>query len=313
MTDMQSQERTEPLVSIVIPTRNGARRLPIVLDALSRQTLPRDRFEIVVGDDGSTDDTTHVAESYPGVRVVQARPGVGCPGMSNRIVAASSAPVIAFTDDDTVPAPDWLERGLARLEASRDGLVAGHVELSLSDPPSLAELVDLGRGYLDQESYAAEGYAATANAWVRRDVLERLGGFDERLLSQGHDRDFGERATLAGLRFEYAADVVVQHPARARARDLARVSFRQGRNFPEFRRHSVGRLRELRPAYRQLRYLRPWGSVWGLARVRHRGYGRGLREPLGMWLMQYACLQLPLAAGSALADARELRARLASR
>jgi GT2 family glycosyltransferase len=298
------------LVSVVIPTRNGARRLPIVLEALSRQTLPREHFEVVVVDDASEDETTTVATAHPLARAVRSDRPLGAPGASNMGVRAASASVIAFTDDDTVPAADWLERGLERLAASESGLVAGRIELSLDDPPTAAALVDLGRGYLDQENYVAEGFGATANLWARRDVLEEFGCFDERFLGQGHDRDFGERALLAGRPIGFAGDVIVQHPARSRARDLARVSFRLGRGYPELRNHSVGRLRDLQPPYRRLVFFRPWRRIWGLRRVEARGYRPGVRQRLGMRALQYCCLQLPLVAGSVVGEVRERRRRV---
>jgi GT2 family glycosyltransferase len=298
----------ELLVSVVIPTRNGGSRLPIVLDALTRQTLPRERFEVVVADDASEDDTVAVAESYPFVRVARSDRRRGAPGNSNLGVGEARGPVIAFTDDDTVPEPDWLERGLARLAEAPSGMVAGHINLTLCEPPTIAALVDLGRGYLDQESYVAEGYGATANLWVRRDVLEQLGCFDERFLGQGHDRDFGERALAAGLKLVYADDVIVAHPARSRARDLARVAYRLGSGYPELRNNSTPRMRSLRPPYRELKFLRPWKSIWGIKRVRDRGYRPGLRERTGMRVLQYTCLQLPLVAGSVAGEIREVRA-----
>ena len=296
------------LVSVVITTRNGADRLPTVLSALERQTLPRDRFEVIVADDGSTDDTAAVANAHPLARAVSAGGPVGQPTASNLGVRASSAPAIAFTDDDTVPAPDWLERGLERLAAAPAAVHAGHIELALCDPPTVAALVDLGRGYLDQKSYADEGFGATANLWVRREVLDRLGGFDERFLSQGHDRDFGERAKQAGIDILYAPDVIVEHPARSRARELWRVAFRLGRAQDELRNLSVGSLAEVRPPHTRAIYYRPWATIWGLARVRGRGLRPSFRERLGMRVLQYTCIQVPLIAGSLAGELRRRRA-----
>jgi GT2 family glycosyltransferase len=296
-----------PRVSVIVTTFNGASRLPALFAALDRQTLPRDHFEIIVADDCSTDDTAAVAAAHPGVRVVSAPEPYGQPRASNLGIELSSAPVLAFTDDDTVPSAEWLERGLARMEATPSGLFAGRIVLQLPEPPTVASLVDLGRGYLNQEDHVAEGYGATANLWMRRDVAEALGGFDARFLSQGHDRDFGERAREAGIEMVYGEDVVLEHPARSRARDLARVAYRLGRGAPELRNHSVGRLRELRPFWRQAHYYRPWRSIWGLSRVRDHGYAPTLPQRLQMRVVQYAFIQLPLVAGSVAGERRERR------
>jgi GT2 family glycosyltransferase len=294
-------------VSVVVPTRNGASRLPLLFAALERQTLARDRFEVIVADDCSADETARLAAAHPLVRVVRAEEPRGCPGATNMGVAAARAPVLAFTDDDTVPAADWLERGLALVDAAPSRIVAGRIALAVPERPTAAALVDLGRGYLDQEAYVTEGYGATANLLVRRELFERLGGFDARFLGQGHDRAFGEAAREAGVEIVFAPDVVVEHPARSRARDLARVAFRLGRGAPELRRNGVGRLRELRAPWRQPRYWRPWRRVWGIARVREHGFAPGPGQRLAMRAVQYTCIQLPLVAGSIVGEARERR------
>jgi GT2 family glycosyltransferase len=301
-----------PRVSVLVTTYNGAARLPLLFAALERQTLPREEFEIVVADDHSSDGTAAVAAAHPGVRVITAPESYGQPRASNLGVTIATAPVIAFTDDDTVPSVDWLERGLARMEATPSGLFAGRIVLQLPEPPSVAALVDLGRGYLNQEDHVAEGFGATANLWMRRDVLDTLGGFDDRFLAQGHDRDFGERALEAGIVMAYAEDVMLEHPARSRARDLAKVAYRLGRGAPELRNHSVGRLKQLKPFWRQSRYYRPWRTIWGLGRVREHGYAPTFAQRLQMRAITYTCIQLPLVAGSIAGERNERRRRRAA-
>ncbi len=225
--------------SVIVPTKNGAGRLPDLFAALAEQTVGPDAFEVVLVDDGSTDDTAAVAEAH-GARVVRSPQSLGPGAASNLGVAHANAEAIAFTDDDTIPAPDWIERGLAALDASPSGLVGGHIELLLAEHPTVPALVDYGRGYLDQEGYVADGFAATANLWARRAVLQELEGFNAGAAWQTHDRDFGERARAAGLTIVYAADTVVAHPTRDRARDLAKVAYRLGLGAAWLRRGSFG-------------------------------------------------------------------------
>jgi glycosyltransferase involved in cell wall biosynthesis len=275
-------------VSVVIPTRNGAERLPIVLEALSRQTVDRDLFEVVVVDDDSSDRTGDVALESGLARVVRAPSRLG----------AAQATYLAFTDDDTVPHPRWLELGLARASASASGIVAGRIDVPLGDDPTITALVDLSRGYLDQPAYVADGFAATANLWVRRDVFDRVGVFDGSFSAQGHDRDFGERLRIAGLEIEYADDVVVDHPPRERPRQLAANAYRLGFGVAELRRRSVGDVTARRDPWTQLAYYRPWRSIPRLERLRAAGYRPGLRERLAMRIVQYLFVQLPTVAGS---------------
>lgn len=296
-----------PRVSIVVPTKNGAARLPDLFAGLRAQTVPAGTFELVVVDDGSTDDTAALVEASGLGRVVRSPVSRGPGAASNLGVEHAAGDVIAFTDDDTVPAPDWVERGLAALARSPGGLVGGHIELLLAERPTLPALVDYGRGYLDQEGYVADGFAATANLWARRDVLGQLGGFREDAAYQTHDRDFGERAREAGLALVYAPDVVVAHPTRDRARDLAKVAYRLGLGAAWLRRGSVGPQTGSVPEWRRPTYWVPWRTIWGVDRLRSRGFAHTRAERLALRAVQYACLQLPIAWGSLRGSLRSAR------
>ncbi|HEV7492803.1 glycosyltransferase family 2 protein [Baekduia sp.] len=285
-------------VSVIIPTKNGARRLPDLFAALAAQTVGRDAFEVLVVDDGSTDDTAAVVEASGIARVVSAGRSLGQGGATNLGIEHARGEIVAFTDDDTVPAPDWIERGLAAVAASPSGLVAGHVELMLEDQPTVPALMDFGRGYLDQRSYVDDGFGATANLWARREVLAQMGGFDAGAAWQTHDRDFGERARLAGLTMVYASDAIVRHPTRDRARDLAKVAYRLGLGAAWLRVNGRGEVRERSPEWTRVRYWIPWRSIWGIERLQERGHATTRLERLQLRAVQYACLQVPLVAGS---------------
>jgi glycosyltransferase involved in cell wall biosynthesis len=163
----------DPDISVVVPVRNGAATLPALLDALAAQTLSRERFEIVVVDNDSDDDSGRVAGER-GARAV-AEPLRGRARARNRGVAAARAPAIAFTDADCLPDSRWLEALMRCLE--RAPLVAGAVELVTGEPPNRWERLErLWR--FDQERDVAAGWAASANLGVRREAFEAAGGFD---------------------------------------------------------------------------------------------------------------------------------------
>jgi GT2 family glycosyltransferase len=288
----------DPRVSVIVPTRNGASRLPDLLAALARQTLPAKDFEVVVVSDGSTDDTEAVVRAGGLARLVPSKSAMGVPRATNFGVSKANGKVLVFTDDDVTPSDNWLEAGLDRMDGtSAADVVAGHIEVPLGPRPTGAELLDVGRGYLDQAMYAEKGFGATANLWVHRPLYERLGGFDERFTAQTHDYDFGRRVVAAGGRVVYGPEVRVTHPPRHTAKQLARKEYRLALGDVELRCFGTPGAPTVL-IWRLAHYYRPWAGVRGVETIRSRGYRVGRRETLRLIALQYACTQVPAVVGS---------------
>jgi GT2 family glycosyltransferase len=166
-------------VAVVIATRLRPQLLLGCLARLLEQTIAPERYEIVVVDDGHDDATeSAVAELAttrprgPALRYLRPQGTRGPAGARNAGWRASAAPLIAFTDDDTLPAPDWLEQGLTLFRLAPNIVAAsGQVIVPVDGRPT-----DHAR--MTQGLQTAE--FVTANAFVRRTALQRLGGFDER-------------------------------------------------------------------------------------------------------------------------------------
>ena len=202
---------SQPAVSVIVAAYNSEEGVARLLEALERQTLPREQWELTVADDSSTDETGEVVRRSGLGRVVRTARRGGSYTARNLALEETTAAVIAVTDADCLPAEDWLARGLEQLEAQGADVLGGLIDVPLSDRPPLAEIIDAAGG-LDQELYAKElGFVATANAFIRRRVFDGIGGFNPRLISGG-DVEFSRRATDAGFKLAYAADVCVHHP-----------------------------------------------------------------------------------------------------
>jgi glycosyltransferase involved in cell wall biosynthesis len=204
-----------PDVSVVIATYERADLLLRCVDALLAQTLPPTRFEIVIVDDGSSRAMRErvVAElatrrrlrRAPTLRFLWMPANRGPAAARNQGILAARGPVIAFTDDDTLPEPTWLEAGLAAIRQGADA-VAGAVDVPLPAVPT-----DYER---DAAGLSNAGFV-TANCFVRRDLLCAVGGFDERFRCawrEDTDLCFRLRASGAIVRASYAARVL--HPVR---------------------------------------------------------------------------------------------------
>lgn len=218
-----------PRISVIVPFRDALPYLPTLVNALRCQTLAQDTFEVIWIDDASRDGGGVWLQQHlpPGWRLFVHPESRGSYAARNTGLRAAASDNLAFTDVDCRPNDDWLEQGLTAL-ASRSR-VAGRIHIELSDSPSTAELVDAGR-FLRQRQYAQEGFAATANLFVRHSVFGSVGEFDERLRSGG-DYEFGRRCSQAGIPIHYAEHVVVSHPARTSLRELLGKGERVGFGF----------------------------------------------------------------------------------
>jgi glycosyltransferase involved in cell wall biosynthesis len=211
-----------PLVSVIIPVFNDAQRLRVCLERLEGQTYPHWRYEVIVVDNGST-PPVHL-NGMRQVRVLY-EPRPGSYHARNAGIAAATGEVIAFTDSDCVPAPDWIERGVARLlDEPNCGLVAGRVDVFVHDDaagPTAVELHEQLTAFQQRRYIEEHHYGATANVFTFRDVIRRVGPFNVQLKSSG-DNEWGNRVFAAGFHQRYADDVRVAHPARRSLAELYR-------------------------------------------------------------------------------------------
>jgi GT2 family glycosyltransferase len=202
-------------VAVVVATRNRAERLPRLVAALEAQTLARGRFEAVIVDDSSTDGTAQVlsrlaAASRVQLRVLRAADHGGAGAARNVGWRAARAQLIAFTDDDCVPDPGWLEAGLAA--AARADVVAGRT----APPPDQRDLAQ--RPFSLVLDVTTTQFLETANVFYRRSDLEQVGGFDERFRhASGEDTDLGLRVAGLGREVVFEPAALVHHDVRARS------------------------------------------------------------------------------------------------
>ena len=217
-----------PRVSVIVPTRNGVAWLARLIGALDRQTLPRAAFELVIGDDGSTDNPGRFATADGWVRVVSGPP-TNSYAARNRAVASARGDVLAFCDADCLPEPHWLERGLEALEDT--DLVAGRIRFDVPERYTAWTLIDM-EWAKNHEALVNQGVAETANLFLGRELFERIGGFDATIDEHG-DFDFVERCVAAGERLTFGPGAVVSHPTRERGRAVLRAHWIYCRGYAE--------------------------------------------------------------------------------
>jgi len=203
-----------PRASVVVPTHGRPALLRECLRRLARQDVPHADYEVIVVDDGSPPPVNaenaavvqRLSRSYPklAIHYLWSARNRGPAAARNSGWRKARAAVIAFTDDDTRPARAWLRNGLAALEGRE--AVAGRIVVPLPDEPTDYERDTAG---LERASFV------TANAFVRKSVLESVGGFDERYrIAWREDADLEFALRERGARIGRAPGAVVVHPVR---------------------------------------------------------------------------------------------------
>ncbi len=215
-----------PFVSVIVPVYRSRESLIMCLRALSAQTYPQQRFEIIVVNNDPNDKPQVFEQlNLPNLRLInESRPGSYA--ARNSGISVAQGHVMAFCDADCIPAPDWIEQGIQHLQSNPEvSRLAGRVELiSSGKQPNYAELYESIFSFR-QEEYARNGASATANMFAYRQVFTEVGLFREDLLSGG-DLEWGRRAQAAGWDIQYSPHAVVRHPARNTVDKLARKAKR---------------------------------------------------------------------------------------
>jgi len=197
---------------LVVATIGRVDELGHLLDSLERQT--HKQFRVLVVDQNRDDRVEAVLVRHASLRVERLRAPRGLSRARNEALSHLRADVVAFPDDDCVYPDDLLERVAARL-AGLDGITG-------REPWWTADGAALTRDNLWNR-------AISFTIFLRREVVERVGAFDERLglpSSSGEEIDYLIRALDAGARIEYDPMIVVVHPQKAS--DAALVGARDG-------------------------------------------------------------------------------------
>jgi glycosyltransferase involved in cell wall biosynthesis len=210
-----------PFVSVIIPVYNDAERLEKCLTALSSQTYPKHRFEVIVVDNGSADNPAKLQHTFRHVVFLQ-EPRPGSYGARNKGIQAAKGDILGFTDSDCIPQQDWILNGVNALRNLPDcGLAAGQVQLFFKNPkrPTATEIYESIHAF-DQENMVKKyHHGATANLFTYRRVMDNVGLFNPELKSGG-DVEWGKRVFAAGYKQVYAENACVLHPARYSLKDI---------------------------------------------------------------------------------------------
>jgi GT2 family glycosyltransferase len=223
---------SELLFSVVIPTFNRPADLARCLAALACSTFDPNRFEVIVVNDGGGNPESALRDLGRPLNLrLLAQPNRG-PGAARNYGARSArGQFIAFTDDDCIPATDWLETFDRSLKKNPESLHGGRTVNGISGNPfsdTSQSLVDYVHRYYNDASTKRTRFFASNNIAVSARKFEHSGGFDESLCA-AEDRDFCRTWHNLGWSFEYVPDAVIKHAHRLTLRGLEKQHFTYGR------------------------------------------------------------------------------------
>jgi glycosyltransferase involved in cell wall biosynthesis len=207
-------QRLSAYASIVVPVYNRAELLRRCLTSLVAQTYPCTCFEIIVVDDGSTEDIATAAqeatEGWQGRFGLLRKANGGPASARNAGIRAAKGDIIAFTDSDCVADQDWLA-GLIE-ELAKDGASGVGGSISNITPPGwIARYLTCSNFYRHRVRHGEVDYLVTANVAFRRSALLQAGGFNEQPGVWGEDADLSFRLIQSGHRLLLAPQARVKH------------------------------------------------------------------------------------------------------
>jgi GT2 family glycosyltransferase len=223
----------QPYFSIIIPTYARPRQLATCLRSLARLDYPRNRFEVIVVDDGSETPPEAVVASFCGhldvTLLTQAHAGPAA--ARNTGAARAKGEFLAFTDDDCAPAPDWLQSLAARFARASDCAIGGRTLNALPDnlySTASQLIVDVVYAHYNVNPDQAS-FLATNNLAIPADRFQAIGGFDAAFFPfASEDRDFCNRWLHHGYRMIYAPEALVYHAHALTFRTFLRQHFSYG-------------------------------------------------------------------------------------
>ncbi len=205
-------------VTVVVPVYNAGQSLVRLLDALAVQTRVPD--EVLIVDDGSTDESGKTAEAWSqthpalNLRLIQ-QPNQGPASARNHGALAGKGEVVVFIDSDCIPLVDWLEKMTAPFADPAVVGVQGAYRCTQKEWIARFSQLEIEDRYERMKKSASVDFIGTYSAAYRRSIFTANGGFDSRFpMASGEDADFSFRLASLGLRlvFEPGAVVIHAHP-----------------------------------------------------------------------------------------------------
>ena len=213
--------------SIIIPAYNAGRTLPDTLTALKQQTISPDEYEVIVVDDGSTDDTADVARCFGANCISQ--PNRGPAAARNHGVRVAKGEIILFTDADCSPDQDWLRQMVLPFQNEKTMGVKGAYRTHQKAFAARFAQAEFEDRYDLLSKADAIDMVDTYSAAFRRDRFIQIGLFDESFpVANNEDTELSYRMCTADYRLEFNPEAIVYHVHPDSFMKYLRLKFKRG-------------------------------------------------------------------------------------
>lgn len=215
--------------SLIIPAYNAEKTISACLESALNQSLPQDQYEIIVVDDGSTDNTPDIIRKYPTVRLIQ-QDNQGPAAARNRGAEQAKAGILVFTDSDCELDFDFLKRIISPIEKNQEIVgVQGSYKTRQSEFIACFGQVEIEIRYKKMAKNRYTDFIGSYAAAYRKDIFQDYNGFDIGFpLASGEDTEFSYKLHKDGHKMFFNPSAVVFHNHPSRLWDYLRTKFYRG-------------------------------------------------------------------------------------
>jgi cellulose synthase/poly-beta-1,6-N-acetylglucosamine synthase-like glycosyltransferase len=231
---MKDCKASPPLVTVVVPVRNGAQTIQPLLESLQKLDYDRNAVEVIVVDGNSTDKTQEIVKKYPVKLVVEEKKGLNL--ARNIGIKNSNGEIVAFTDADCIVPPNWITKIVENFKDPSVSCVGGSAEALDDDFVSQYadnSIVRLMPFFTKREEVTKVKpflrHPAGCNMAFRRKVAEEVGYFDENIQFGFDEVEFTDRICRAGYKMVLDPEVLVWHKHRATLKEFFKQNFQYGK------------------------------------------------------------------------------------
>ena len=213
-------------VSVIVPNFNQAIPLQNCLQALTQQSYASSNYEIIVVDNGSTDNSVDIARQFP-VKLLSYTDQKNPYPCRNMGIKNAQGNIIALTDSKCTPTSNWIENGVKGLSTSGVDIIGGNITCPINTSSSVSEIV-YALMYLSIAPHESQTAGAlTGNLFARKKLFKEIGYYLESSLS-GADVEWTERAKSKNKNVVYDAQTIVRYPPK-KWKELMHAAYRDGK------------------------------------------------------------------------------------